>query len=66
MREWSRRTVIVLKVFDRSAFSNDTIEHTEEHRDPGPAKTINGLFRIADDHQLSRNKSPFLLGILGQ
>src|SRR5262245_43345965 len=66
MSDGSCGSVIVLKMIQRAPFSKDAIEQPEEHRHARPAKSINGLLRVANDHQFAGRETSGMRWIFRQ
>src|SRR6266478_6208239 len=66
LRDGQRRAIVVLKMLKDSPFVQDPLQHAKEDCDPCTPEPIDGLLRIADDHQLPRSKAAGPVRIFGE
>ena len=57
---------MILEMFESAAFIEYSLQHAKENRHTRPAKPVNRLLGVADDHQLARGKPAGILGVGGE
>ena len=66
LRNRRSRAIMILEMFKAPALVEYAVKHTKENRHTSPAKPVNRLLGVTDDHQLARSKAAGVIRIFGE